>query len=86
MSSNPNDNLPKEENIYSQADMENVLAELRKSKREAELSHQLLWAVVRSAGGHVQVPYSIWSGKPDRQLAMWDDPKTHEMNLEVQDG
>lgn len=71
--------------IYNQDDMENVLAELRKAKREAELSHQLLWAVVQSAGGHVKVPYSLWAGDPERELAMWDDPATYEMNLQVQE-
>lgn len=77
--------MSNEENIYSQADMENVLAELRKVKREAELSHQLLWAVVQSAGGHVKVHYSLWAGDPDRELVMWDDPATYEMNLQVQE-
>lgn len=74
-----------DEPIYNQEDMENVLAELRKAKREAELSHQLLWATVQSAGGHVKVPYSIWAGEPDRELVMWDDPATYELNLQVQD-
>ena len=71
--------------IYNQDDMENVLAELRKAKREAELSHQLLWAVVQSAGGHVKVHYSLWAGDPERELVMWDDPETYEMNLKVQE-
>ena len=71
--------------IYNQADMDTVLAALSKAKREAELSHQLLWAVVQVAGGHVKVPYSIWAGDPDRELAMWDDPATYEMNLRVQE-
>ena len=71
--------------IYNQDDMDNVLEALRKAKREAELSHQLLWAVVQSAGGHVKVPYSLWAGDPERELAMWDDPATYEMNLQVQE-
>ena len=71
--------------IYNQQDMDNVLEALRKAKREAELSHQLLWAVVQSAGGHVKVPYSLWAGDPERELAMWDDPATYEMNLQVQE-
>lgn len=77
--------MSNEENIYSQADMDNVLAELSKAKREAELSHQLLWAVVQTAGGHISVPYSIWAGDADRELAMWDDPATYELNLQVQE-
>lgn len=77
--------MSKEENIYSQGDMDNVLGELSKAKKEAELSHQLLWAVVQAAGGHVKVHYSIWAGDPDRELVMWDDPATYEMNLRVQE-
>ncbi len=81
MSSNSNSHDP----IYNQDDMENVLTELRKAKREAELSHQLLWAVVQAAGGHIKVHYSLWAGEPDRELVMWDDPATYEMNLQVQE-
>jgi hypothetical protein len=78
-------NSHQEELIYDQQDMDNVLDALSKSKREAELSHQLLWAVVQSAGGHIKVPYSIWAGEPDRELVMWDDPATYELNLRVQE-
>lgn len=74
-----------EEFLYAQRDMDIVLAELSKAKREAELSHQLLWAVVQAAGGHVKVHYSIWAGDPDRELVMWDDPTTYEMNLQIQE-
>ena len=68
--------------LYTQEDMNNVLAAIAKFKREAELSNQLLWSVVDTVGGHVRVPYGIWtSGESDREIVMWDDPQTHEMNL-----
>lgn len=75
-----------EEAIYSQKDMDNVLEAVAKFKREAELSNQLLWAVVHITGGHVKVPYQIWAngdGEISHKLAMWDNPETHEMNLKV---
>lgn len=71
--------------IYNQDDMDVVLEALSKAKREAELSHQLLWAVVQAAGGHVKVHYSLWSGEPERDLIMWDDPATLEMNIKVRE-
>jgi hypothetical protein len=74
-----------QEPIYTQGDMDNVLEKLRAAEREAELSHQLLWATVQSAGGHVKIPYSLWAGDPNRELIMWDDPATYEMNLQVQE-
>jgi hypothetical protein len=71
------------EPIYNQDDMNVVLAALRKAEKEAELSRQLLWATVQAAGGHVKVHYSIWAGDPERELIMWDDPETYEMNLKI---
>jgi len=79
MSSNTNSHEP----VYNQEDMDNVLAAIAKFKREAELSNQLLWAVVQAAGGHVKVPYQTWAGAPTREIAMWDDPITYEMNLRI---
>jgi hypothetical protein len=77
--------------IYTQDDMDTVLAATRKFeeenaslKRENELTHQLLWAVVEAAGGRVAVPYETWStGGASRQLAIQDDPITYEMVLQV---
>ena len=80
MSSSNNSHEP----VYNQEDMDNVLAAVAKFKREAELSNQLLWAVVQAAGGHVKVPYQTWAnGEPTREIAMWDDPITYEMNLQI---
>ena len=75
-----------QELVYSQEDMADVLKKLSAAKREAELSHQLLWAVVQSAGGHVKVHYSLWVGEPVREIEMWDDPSTYELNLRVRWG
>ncbi len=85
MSSNSNSNSYESVYIYNQQDMDNILEILSKAKREAELSHQLLWATVQAAGGHVRIPYSVWTGDPDRELVMWDDPVTYELNLHIQE-
>lgn len=72
-----------EELIYSQSDMDGVLAKLRDAQKEVEQSHQLLWATVFAAGGHVAIPLSVWMGAPDRQLMFWDEPATSEMHIKV---
>ena len=73
-----------DEVLYTQEDLDKVLEKLSEAKREAELSHQLVWIIVQSAGGHVKVRHSLWIGEPDRELVMWDNPITHELNLKIE--
>jgi hypothetical protein len=73
-----------EELIYSQGDMEGVLAQLRDANKEAEQSKQLLWAVVQATGGEVEVPYTAWlTGDPTKELIMWDDTETFRLHLKI---
>ena len=84
MSSNSNSH--QEELIYTQGDMDEVLEKLREANKEAELSRQLLWAVVDKVGGEVAVPYIAWlNEKPNKELIFWDDEKTFMMHLKTQE-
>ena len=71
-----------EEVIYTQDDMDDVLEKLRAAEKEAELSRQLLWAVVDNAGGEVSIPYIAWlNDKPNKELIFWDNTETFMMHL-----
>lgn len=75
-----------EELIYTQDDMEEVLEKLREANKEAELSRQLLWAVVDKVGGEVAIPYIAWlNEKPTKELIFWDDTQTFMMHLKTRE-
>lgn len=68
--------------IYSQADLNDVLKQLRDAKHEYELAHQMLWAVIEAAGGEVRVPHRLFiEGEVTRELAVADDPVNFVMIL-----
>jgi hypothetical protein len=73
------------EPIYNQDDMDVVLSKLRKAEKEAEQSHQLLWAVIHEAGGEVALPHRLWIESDDevKEIIMWDDPVEFKMHLKV---
>lgn len=73
-----------EELVYTQGDMDVVLAKLRDAEKEAEHSKQLLWAVVEAAGGEIAIPYIAWlDGHPTKELVMWDNQATLSLHLKV---
>lgn len=75
-----------DEKIYTQEDMDSVLTAMRKTAKENEQSHQLLWAVVHAAGGEVSVPYALWmEPSEERELVVWDDFATLTMKLKAID-
>jgi len=62
--------------IYDQEDMNFTLAAIKKYKKEAEQSHQLLWAVIHEAGGEIVLPHRLWieiDAGETREIIMWDD-------------
>lgn len=72
------------EPIYTQDDLDTVLAKLRAAEKEAEQSRQLLWSVVDAVGGEVAIPYLAWlDGNPTKQLIMWDDTATLTLHLKI---
>lgn len=72
------------EPIYNQEDMDGILAKLRDALRDAELTNQLLWAVVQAAGGEVFVPLTAWIvGLPEAKLEVMDDPANLKMRLRI---
>lgn len=80
--SNP---APNQELIYSQDDMNPVLKAVQKYKKEAEHSHQLLYAVLKVTG-EVGVPYDLWLDWQDgdvREIIMRDDEKNRQLRLKV---
>jgi len=74
------------EALYSQNDMDNVLAAIAKFKKEADQSHQLLWAVIHEAGGEIVLPHLLWMTEQDttKEIIIWDDPVGLQMHLKVQ--
>ena len=79
-------NSHQEELIYTQNDMDVVLEKLRTAEKEAELSRQLLWAVVDKVGGEIAVPYIAWlNERPNKELIFWDDEKTFMMHLKTRE-
>lgn len=72
------------EPIYNQEDMDGILAKLRDALRDAELTNQLLWAVVEAAGGDVSVALTPWTvGLPEGKLEIKDDPTNLKMRLRI---
>ena len=60
--------------IYTQDDMDVILAQLRNAQKDAEQSKQLLWAVVDQVGGEIAIHFTAWlDGDLTKQLVMWDD-------------
>ena len=83
MSTNNNNNK-QEELLYNQDDVDAILEKLRRAQRDAELSNQLLWAVVEAVGGEVSVPLIAWVvGMPEGKLEFQDHPETSTMSLRV---
>jgi hypothetical protein len=73
-----------EEKMYTAADMQLALAAVEKFKKEAEQSHQLLWAVIHEAGGEIAVPHRLWiEVDKTREIIMWDDPVEYRMHLKA---
>src|SRR5688572_27091544 len=74
------------EKTYTQEDMDLVLRAVRKNNKEAELSNQLLWAVVDAMGGHIEVPLSVWDAPiHTKQIIIWEDTTTLKLHLSVSD-
>jgi RES domain-containing protein len=70
--------------LYTQDDMDLVLARARNAEKENELTHQLLWAVIEAAGGEIAVPHSLFlRGPSERELLVWDDHAKFQMRLKV---
>lgn len=72
--------------IYTQDDMDGVLAKLRAAEKESEQARQLLWAAVDAAGGEIAISHRVWIeiGPDDlRELMFWDDPITFTMHLKI---
>lgn len=77
-------NTKETELLYTQDDLETVLARARAAERENELTHQLLWAVIEAAGGEVAVSHSLLiQGPTERELLVWDDHTKFQMHLKV---
>jgi hypothetical protein len=74
----------KTELLYTQDDMDLVLARATAAERENELTHQLLWGVIEAAGGEVAVPHSLLiQGPSERELIVWDNHYEFKMHLKV---
>lgn len=70
--------------VYTQDDVDGILAKLRNAQQEAELSNQLLWAVVEGAGGSVSVSILPWlNGMPEGRLEFEDRPEIGIMRLRI---
>jgi hypothetical protein len=53
-------------------------------QREVNHLKQLLWAVVRSAGGILAVPYALWVGAArDVELHFWEDAQKMSIMIEA---
>jgi hypothetical protein len=71
--------------IYTQGDMDNILAQLRKFQKEAEVSHQLVWAILHTVG-EVAIPHkTMIEGDATRELIFWDDPSTYVMRVKAKE-
>ena len=75
----------KEEKIYTQSDMEEVLAQVQGAKKEAERAHQLLWLAIHVAGGSIHIPHALWMGDEIRELKFQDDPVNLMLEIEAVD-